>query len=144
SPHVRPDPAGSPPAPPAMEGPSVLGPSSWQKRHAWARQSRGWRSPAPEGEQEEEEEGEEEEQQAAAVPWDIPEPPPQLNDVVLEGPPSRVRGAGLWPAGVLGGVPECPLSLAACGSSGTSFEDDLALGAEGTGHPRGPRSVTAT
>lgn len=30
-----------------------------------------------------------------------------------------------------------PPSVAACGSSGTSFEDDLTLGAEGTGHPRG-------
>ncbi|KAM4755090.1 protein TESPA1 isoform 3-T3 [Cyanocitta cristata] len=112
-----------------MEGPSVLGPFSWQKRRAWAQQSRGWRSPAPEGEQEEEEE-EEEEQEAAAVPWDIPEPPPHLDDVVLEGGACSKIQTWLQDCGATAleepGLP----GPCACGSSGTSFEDDLTLGAE--------------
>lgn len=33
--------------------------------------------------------------------------------------------------------------LAGCGSNGTSFEDDLTLGAEGTGHPRPHRGVSS-
>ncbi|XP_068853857.1 protein TESPA1 isoform X3 [Aphelocoma coerulescens] len=113
-----------------MEGPSVLGPFSWQKRCAWAQQSRGWRSPAPEGEQEEEEEEEEEEQEAAAVPWDIPEPPPHLDDVVLEGGACSKIQTWLQDCGATAleepGLP----GPCACGSSGTSFEDDLTLGAE--------------
>ncbi|XP_054149524.1 protein TESPA1 [Melozone crissalis] len=64
-----------------MEGPSVLGPCSWQRRRAWARHSRGCRSPEGERDQEEEEEEEEEEQEAAAVPWEPPEP----DRAVLEG-----------------------------------------------------------
>ncbi|XP_063035404.1 protein TESPA1-like [Melospiza melodia melodia] len=73
--------------PPAMEGPSVLGPCSWQRRRAWARHGRGCRSPEGERDQEEEEE-EEEEEEAAAVPWEPPEP----DRAVLEGRPCcRVR-----------------------------------------------------
>uniref|UniRef100_A0A8C3PI33 ITPR-interacting domain-containing protein n=1 Tax=Calidris pygmaea TaxID=425635 RepID=A0A8C3PI33_9CHAR len=60
-----------------MEGASVLSPSSWEKRRAWARQSRCWRTTVVE-------------EEAAAAMQDVPElQPPHLDDVFLEG-----RGGG--------------------------------------------------
>lgn len=57
----------------AMEGASVLSPSSWEKRRAWARQSRCWRTTVVE-------------EEAAAAMQDVPElQPPHLDDVFLEG-----------------------------------------------------------
>lgn len=58
----------------AMEAVSVLSPSSWEKRRAWARQSRCWRNTAVE------------EEEVAAAMQDVPElQPPHLDDVFLEG-----------------------------------------------------------
>lgn len=56
-----------------MEGSSVLSPSSWEKRRAWVRQSRCWRTTVVE-------------EEAAAAMQDVPElQPPHLDDVFLEG-----------------------------------------------------------
>lgn len=56
-----------------MEGASVLSPSSWEKRRAWVRQSRCWRTTVVE-------------EEAAAAMQDVPElQPPHLDDVFLEG-----------------------------------------------------------
>lgn len=68
-------PARESPGPPgaAMEGASVLSPSSWEKRRAWVRQSRCWRTTVVE-------------EEAAAAMQDVPElQPPHLDDVFLEG-----------------------------------------------------------
>lgn len=52
----------------------MLSPSSWEKRRAWARQSRCWRTTVVE-------------EEAAAAMQDVPElQPPHLDDVFLEGP----------------------------------------------------------
>ncbi|EMP41987.1 hypothetical protein UY3_00756 [Chelonia mydas] len=73
-----------------MEAASVLSPSSWEKRRAWVRQSRCWRTTVLE-------------EEAAVVVRDVSGlQPPHLDDVFFEG----------------------------CSSNGTSFEDDLTLGAE--------------
>ncbi|XP_074663820.1 protein TESPA1 isoform X2 [Strix aluco] len=169
-----------------MEGASVLSPSWWQKRRAWARQSRCWRTTVVE-------------EEVATAMHDGPElQPPHLDDVFLEGspsskietwlrecgssveappeelglpgpygtsalPPGVPRGAevgapcvspnppppphglcerwGTMGTEVFGDLETRPqlgvsprlarfCSLAACGSNGTSFEDDLTLGAE--------------
>ncbi|XP_042750073.1 protein TESPA1-like, partial [Lagopus leucura] len=114
-----PIPAGSPGA--AMEGSSVLSPSSWQKRRAWARQSRCWRTTVVE-------------EEAAAAMQDIPElQSPHLDDVFLEGSSSSKIETWLQDCGSsLEALPEelCSLGPYGCGSSSTSFEDDLTLGAE--------------
>uniref|UniRef100_A0A8B9G507 ITPR-interacting domain-containing protein n=1 Tax=Amazona collaria TaxID=241587 RepID=A0A8B9G507_9PSIT len=103
-----------------MEATSVLSPTSWERRRAWVRQSRSWRNSGLEHEE------------GSSAPWDIPEPqPPHMDHVFLEGQ---------W--GALGTHPQLSvaphltgLCSAACGSTGTSFEDDLTLGAEGTNTP---------
>ncbi|NXE30385.1 TESP1 protein, partial [Ardeotis kori] len=113
-----------PPGAAAMEGASVLSPSSWEKRRAWARQSRCWRTTVLE-------------EEAAAATRDVPElQPPHLDDVFLEGSgdPGVQTGWGSPTPGLPRASPGFR-SLAGCGSNGTSFEDDLTLGAEGTGHP---------
>ncbi|XP_061871310.1 protein TESPA1 [Colius striatus] len=106
-----------------MEGASVLSPSSWERRRAWARQSRCWRSTVLE-------------EEAAAALQDLPElQPPHLDNVFLEasGSPSDKIETWLQECGPSVEVPQEELSLPGpfgCGSSGTSFEDDLTLGAE--------------
>ncbi|XP_052666202.1 protein TESPA1 [Harpia harpyja] len=104
-----------------MEGSSVLSPSSWEKRRAWARQSRCWRTTVVE-------------EEAAAAMQDVPElQPPHLDDVFLEGSPSSKIETWLQECGSSVEVPLEELGLPgpyACGSNGTSFEDDLTLGAE--------------
>ncbi|NXT35891.1 TESP1 protein, partial [Pelecanoides urinatrix] len=109
-----------PPGAAAMEGASVLSPSSWEKRRAWARQSRCWRTTVVE-------------EEAAAAMQDVPElQPPHLDDVFLEG-----RGDPGVHTGWGSQHPGSPHGCFLCGSNATSFEDDLTLGAEGTNHPRG-------
>ncbi|XP_072703415.1 protein TESPA1 [Ciconia boyciana] len=104
-----------------MEGASVLSPSSWEKRRAWARQSRCWRTTVVE-------------EEAAAAMQDVPElQPPHLDDVFLEGSPSSKIETWLQECGSAVEVLPEELGLPgpfACGSNGTSFEDDLTLGAE--------------
>ncbi|XP_031465671.1 protein TESPA1 isoform X2 [Phasianus colchicus] len=104
-----------------MEGSSVLSPSSWEKRRAWARQSRCWRTTVVE-------------EEAAAAMQDIPElQSPHLDDVFLEGSSSSKIETWLQDCGSsLEALPEelCSLGPYGCGSSSTSFEDDLTLGAE--------------
>ncbi|XP_074931794.1 protein TESPA1 [Phalacrocorax aristotelis] len=104
-----------------MEGTSVLSPSSWEKRRAWARQSRCWRTTVVE-------------EEAAAAMQDVPElQPPHLDDVFLEGSTSSKIETWLQECGSSVEVPPEELGLLGpygCGSNGTSFEDDLTLGAE--------------
>ncbi|CAN0010222.1 unnamed protein product [Bubo scandiacus] len=104
-----------------MEGASVLSPSWWQKRRAWARQSRCWRTTVVE-------------EEAATAMHDGPElQPPHLDDVFLEGSPSSKIETWLQECGSSMEAPPEELGLPgpyACGSNGTSFEDDLTLGAE--------------
>uniref|UniRef100_K7FYQ7 Thymocyte expressed, positive selection associated 1 n=1 Tax=Pelodiscus sinensis TaxID=13735 RepID=K7FYQ7_PELSI len=106
-----------------MEGASALSPSSWEKRRAWVRQSRCWRTTVLL------------EEEAAVVLQDVPElQPPHLDDVFLDGGrPSGKIETWLQDCGVSMEVPpEEPGLLApfGCSSNGTSFEDDLTLGAE--------------
>lgn len=68
-----------------MEGPSVLSPSSWEKRRAWVRQSRCWRTTVVE-------------EEAAAAMQDVPElQPPHLDDVFLEGLGGAQMGKRMTP-----------------------------------------------
>ena len=63
----------------------MLSPSSWEKRRAWARQSRCWRTTVVE-------------EEAAAAMQDVPElPPPHLDDVFLggQGDPGGAHGTGV-------------------------------------------------
>ncbi|XP_071655960.1 protein TESPA1 [Patagioenas fasciata] len=104
-----------------MEGTSVLSPSWWEKRRAWARQSRSWRPTVPD------------EDEVAPATRGVPElPPPHLDDVFLEGSPSRKIETWLQECGSLVEEPEEPGSPGplGCGNNRTSFEDDLTLGAE--------------
>ncbi|XP_050571944.1 protein TESPA1 [Cygnus atratus] len=104
-----------------MEGASVLSPSSWEKRRAWVRQSRCWRTTVVE-------------EEAAAAMQDVPElQPPHLDDVFLEGSSSSKIETWLQHCGSSVEVLPEELGLLGpygCGSSGASFEDDLTLGAE--------------
>lgn len=82
----------------AMEGSSVLSPSSWERRRAWARQSRCWRTTVVE-------------EEAAAAMQDVPElQPPHLDDVFLEGwgDPGVAHGTGVPPSWVISRVFLCP------------------------------------
>uniref|UniRef100_A0A8B9S406 ITPR-interacting domain-containing protein n=1 Tax=Apteryx owenii TaxID=8824 RepID=A0A8B9S406_APTOW len=110
-----------------MEGASVLSPSSWEKRRAWVRQSRCWRTTVVE-------------EEAAAAMQDVPElQPPHLDDVFLEGISSSKIETWLQDCGSSVEVLPEELGLPGpygCGSSGTSFEDDLTLGAEALLLPR--------
>ncbi|XP_053907628.1 protein TESPA1 [Cuculus canorus] len=109
-----------PPRAVAMEVTSVLSPSSWEKRRAWARQSRCWRTTVVE-------------EEAAAAMQDVPElQPPHLDDVFLEASPSSKIETWLQECGSSLEVPLEELGLLGPlgGSNRTSFEDDLTLGAE--------------
>ncbi|XP_006884050.1 PREDICTED: protein TESPA1 [Elephantulus edwardii] len=105
-----------------MEG-SVLSPSSWEKRQAWLRQSRHWQTQVLE-------------EEAEAVLQDIPEAEPStLDDVFQEGNPTSKIEDWLQDCGYSEeGFSEEPGQLICngCPSHGTSFEDDLTLGAEAT------------
>uniref|UniRef100_A0A8B9G515 ITPR-interacting domain-containing protein n=1 Tax=Amazona collaria TaxID=241587 RepID=A0A8B9G515_9PSIT len=102
-----------------MEATSVLSPTSWERRRAWVRQSRSWRNSGLEHEE------------GSSAPWDIPEPqPPHMDHVFLEGSPSRKIETWLQECGSSTAVPPEEPGPHACGSTGTSFEDDLTLGAE--------------
>ncbi|XP_067391155.1 protein TESPA1 [Emydura macquarii macquarii] len=115
-----------------MEGASVLSPSSWEKRRAWVRQSRCWRTTMLE-------------EEAAVAMQDVPElQPPHLDDVFLEGSSSSKIETWLQECGApLEVLPEEPGLPApyGCSSNGTSFEDDLTLGAEALLLPRNDKAV---
>ncbi|XP_004716977.2 protein TESPA1 [Echinops telfairi] len=106
----------------AMEG-SVLSPTSWEKRRAWLRQSRHWQTQVLE-------------EEAAAALQDVPDAEPSsLDDVFQEG--NTINKIEDW-------LEDCgyaedrfseettQLIYNGCPSHGTSFEDDLTLGAEAT------------
>ncbi|CAM4660175.1 unnamed protein product [Lepidochelys olivacea] len=104
-----------------MEAASVLSPSSWEKRRAWVRQSRCWRTTVLE-------------EEAAVAVRDVSGlQPPHLDDVFFEGSPSSKIETWLQNCGasmeVLPEEPGLPAPYG-CSSNGTSFEDDLTLGAE--------------
>ncbi|XP_004638071.1 protein TESPA1 [Octodon degus] len=102
---------------------SVLSPTSWEKRQAWLRQSRNWQTQVLE-------------EEAAAALQDVPDPmPSSLDDVFHEGNP--VNKIETWLQGC--GDSEEEVSEVSgqpiyngFSSHGTSFEDDLMLGAEAT------------
>ncbi|KAK2512386.1 hypothetical protein Q9966_016405, partial [Columba livia] len=115
-----------------MEGTSVLSPSWWEKRRAWARQSRSWRPTAPDEDDvaPNEDDVAPDEDEVAPATRHVPElPAPDLDDVFLEGSPSRKIETWLQECGSLVEEPGSPGPLG-CGNNGTSFEDDLTLGAE--------------
>lgn len=105
-----------------MEG-SVLSPTSWEKRRAWLRQSRHWQTQVLE-------------EEAAAALQDVPDPEPSnLDDVFQEGNPITKIEDWLQDCGYSeeGFFEEAGQSMYnGCPSHGTSFEDDLTLGAEAT------------
>ncbi|XP_015093518.1 protein TESPA1 [Vicugna pacos] len=105
-----------------MEG-SVLSPTSWEKRRAWLRQSRHWQTQVLE-------------EEAAAALQDVPDPEPSgLDDVFQEGNPINKIEDWLQDCGYSeeGFFEEAGQSICnGCPSHGTSFEDDLTLGAEAT------------
>ncbi|XP_054446705.1 protein TESPA1 [Pteronotus mesoamericanus] len=105
-----------------MEG-SVLSPTSWEKRRAWIRQSRHWQTQVLE-------------EEAAAALQDVPDPEPSsLDDVFQEGNPVTKIEDWLQDCGYSeeGFFEEAGQSIYnGCPSHGTSFEDDLTLGAEAT------------
>uniref|UniRef100_A0A452E3H9 Thymocyte expressed, positive selection associated 1 n=1 Tax=Capra hircus TaxID=9925 RepID=A0A452E3H9_CAPHI len=91
-----------------MEG-SVLSPTSWERRRAWLRQSRHWQTQVLE-------------EEAAAALQNVPDAEPSgLDDVFQEGKEPDF-------------LQPLPHYLIGCPSHGTSFEDDLSLGAEGKWH----------
>ncbi|XP_051032256.1 protein TESPA1 [Phodopus roborovskii] len=102
---------------------SVLSPTSWEKRRAWLQQSRNWQTQVLE-------------EEAAAALQDALDPEPSsLDDVFQEGnPPNKIedwlQGCGDTEEGLSeeAGQPNCN----GFSSHGTSFEDDLSLGAEAT------------
>ncbi|XP_043420160.1 protein TESPA1 [Prionailurus bengalensis] len=105
-----------------MEG-SVLSPTSWEKRRAWLRQSRHWQTQVLE-------------EEAGAVLQDVSDPEPSsLDDVFQEGNPiSKIedwlQDCGYSEEGFFEETGQSGYS--GCLSHGTSFEDDLTLGAEAT------------
>ncbi|KAI5185320.1 Protein Tespa1 [Manis pentadactyla] len=105
-----------------MEG-SVLSPTSWEKRRAWLRQSHHWQTQVLE-------------EEAAAALQDVPDPEPSsLDDVFQEGNPITKIEDWLQDCGYSeeGFFEEAGHSIySGCPSHGTSFEDDLTLGAEAT------------
>lgn len=100
----------------------MLSPSSWERRRAWVRQSRSWRNSVLEHDE------------VVAAPWDAPElQPPHMDHVFLEGSSSRKIETWLQECGSSVEVQLEEPGLQGphvCGSNGTSFEDDLTLGAE--------------
>uniref|UniRef100_A0A8C3WJX9 Thymocyte expressed, positive selection associated 1 n=1 Tax=Catagonus wagneri TaxID=51154 RepID=A0A8C3WJX9_9CETA len=105
-----------------MEG-SVLSPTSWEKRRAWLRQSRHWQTQVLE-------------EEAAAALQDVRDPEPSSpDDVFQEGNPINKIEGWLQDCGYYedGFFEEAGQSICnGCPSHGTSFEDDLTLGAEAT------------
>ncbi|XP_032147560.1 protein TESPA1 isoform X1 [Sapajus apella] len=102
---------------------SVLSPTSWEKRRAWLRQSRNWQTQVLE-------------EEAAAALQDIPDhEPSSLDDVFQEGNPINNIEDWLQDCGYSEeGLSEEAGQFICNGfcSHGTSFEDDLTLGAEAT------------
>ncbi|XP_069346773.1 protein TESPA1 [Eulemur rufifrons] len=102
---------------------SVLSPTSWEKRRAWLRQSRNWQTQVLE-------------EEAAAALQDVTDPEPSsLDDVFQEGNPINKIEDWLQDCGYSeeGLSEESGQSIYnECSSHGTSFEDDLTLGAEAT------------
>ncbi|XP_009179161.2 protein TESPA1 isoform X1 [Papio anubis] len=102
---------------------SVLSPTSWEKRRAWLRQSRNWQTQVLE-------------EEAAAALQDVPDPEPSsLDDVFQEGNPINKIEDWLQDCGYSEeGLSEEAGQFIYSGfcSHGTSFEDDLTLGAEAT------------
>ncbi|XP_006904543.1 protein TESPA1 [Pteropus alecto] len=102
---------------------SVLSPTSWEKRRAWLRQSRHWQTQVLE-------------EEAAAALQDVPDPEPSsLDDVFQEGNPITKIEDWLQDCGYSeeGFFEEAGQSIYnGYSSHGTSFEDDLTLGAEAT------------
>ncbi|XP_057413519.1 protein TESPA1 [Balaenoptera acutorostrata] len=105
-----------------MEG-SVLSPTSWERRRAWLRQSRHWQTQVLE-------------EEAAAALQGVPDPEPSgLDDVFQEGNPINkiedwLQDCGYFEEGFFEEAGQ-PIHNG-CPSHGTSFEDDLTLGAEAT------------
>uniref|UniRef100_A0A8C6QAW9 Thymocyte expressed, positive selection associated 1 n=1 Tax=Nannospalax galili TaxID=1026970 RepID=A0A8C6QAW9_NANGA len=105
---------------------SVLSPTSWEKRRAWLCQSRNWQTQVLE------------EEAAAAALEDVPDPDPSsLDDVFQEGNPLNKIEDWLQDCGFRtseeGLSEEVGHSIYnGYSSHGTSFEDDLSLGAEAT------------
>ncbi|KAM8912529.1 protein TESPA1 [Lycaon pictus] len=105
-----------------MEG-SVLSPTSWEKRRAWLRQSRHWQTQVLE-------------EEAAAALQDVSDPEPSsLDDVFQEGNPINkiedwLQDCGYSEEGFFEETGQSGYN--GCLSHGTSFEDDLTLGAEAT------------
>lgn len=101
----------------------MLSPTSWEKRRAWLRQSRHWQTQILE-------------EEAAAALQDVPDPEPSsLDDVFQEGNPVSKIEDWLQDCGYSeeGFFEEAGQSIYnGCPSHGTSFEDDLTLGAEAT------------
>ncbi|XP_008584517.1 PREDICTED: protein TESPA1 [Galeopterus variegatus] len=102
---------------------SVLSPTSWEKRRAWLRQSRNWHTHVLE-------------EEAAAALQDVSDPEPSsLDDVFQEGNPINkiedwLQECGYSEEGLSEEAGQAIYS--GCSSHGTSFEDDLTLGAEAT------------
>ncbi|XP_004774575.1 protein TESPA1 isoform X1 [Mustela putorius furo] len=105
-----------------MEG-SVLSPTSWEKRRAWLQQSRHWQTQVLE-------------EEATAALQDVSDPEPSsLDDVFQEGNPINkiedwLQDCGYSEEGFFEETGQS--SYNGCLSHGTSFEDDLTLGAEAT------------
>ncbi|EHB07565.1 hypothetical protein GW7_03335 [Heterocephalus glaber] len=102
---------------------SVLSPTSWEKRRAWLRQSRNWQTQVLE-------------EEAAAALQDVPDPEPSSLDDVFqeENPINKIED---WLQDCRGSEEgfseEAGQSIYnGFSSHGTSFEDDLTLGAEAT------------
>ncbi|KAM4881752.1 protein TESPA1 [Thomomys bottae] len=102
---------------------SVLSPTSWEKRRAWLRQSRNWQTQVLE-------------EEALAALRDVPDAEPSsLDDVFQEGNPINKIEDWLQDCGVSEEefTEDTGQSIYnGCYSHGTSFEDDLTLGAEAT------------
>ncbi|XP_028640998.1 protein TESPA1 isoform X2 [Grammomys surdaster] len=104
---------------------SVLSPTSWEKRRAWLRQSRNWQTQILE-------------EEAAAALQDALDPEPSsLDDVFQEGNPINkiedwLQGCGCRDTEEGLSEETGQSNYSGYSSHGTSFEDDLSLGAEAT------------
>ncbi|EDL24694.1 protein TESPA1 isoform X1 [Mus musculus] len=104
---------------------SVLSPTSWEKRRAWLRQSRNWQTQVLE-------------EEAAAALQDALDPEPSsLDDVFQEGNPINkiedwLQGCGCRDTEEGLSEESGQSNYSGYSSHGTSFEDDLSLGAEAT------------
>lgn len=101
----------------------MLSPTSWERRRAWLRQSRHWQTQVLE-------------EEAAAALQNVPDAEPSgLDDVFQEGNPINkiedwLQDCGYSEEGFFEEAGQ--LNYNGCPSHGTSFEDDLSLGAEAT------------